>query len=134
MPTTETLIVIGGITIASLLWLIVPFFGRDQQTQNAINQKQLERLLMYYEQVMATLRDLEEDHITGKIAEADYQEEREAWAARGVKVLGAINEVAAMDPVELPKQSTAKRQEKAESYDDIDAAIEAAVSKALSAK
>jgi hypothetical protein len=134
MPTTETLIVIGGITIASLLWLIVPFFGRDQQTQNAINQKQLERLLMYYEQVMATLRDLEEDHITGKIAEADYQEEREAWAARGVKVLGAINEVAAMDPVELPKQSTAKRQEKVESYDDIDAAIEAAVSKALSAK
>ena len=62
MPTTGTLIVIGGITIASLLWLILPFFGSDEQTQNETEQKQLEQLLMYYEQVMATLREQGQDH------------------------------------------------------------------------
>ncbi len=134
MPTTGTLIVIGGITIAGLLWLVLPFFGRDEPSQNEIEQKHLERLLMYYEQVMATLRDLEEDHITGKMTEEDYHEEREAWAARGVKVLGAINEVSQMAPADLPKQTKTKSQPQAESNDDIDAAIEAAVSKALGAK
>lgn len=134
MPTTGTLIVIGGITIAGLLWLVLPFFGRDEPTQNELEQKQIERLLMYYEQVMATLRDLEEDHITGKLTDADYHEEREAWTARGVKVLSAINEVSTLPPAALPQQQQARRQPQAEAHDDIDAAIEAAVSKALGAK
>ena len=67
MPTTETLIVIGGITIAGLAWLLMPFFVGRSPSQEKVEEKQLERLLMYYEQVMATLRDLEEDYLTGKL-------------------------------------------------------------------
>jgi hypothetical protein len=56
-------------------------------------RKQQERLLVYYERVLTNLRDLDEDHLTGKMPDADYAEERELWMQRGVQVLRALDEL-----------------------------------------
>jgi hypothetical protein len=53
--------------------------------------KQRERLLAYYERVLTNLRDLDEDHATGKMPDADYALEREEWVQRGIQVLRAID-------------------------------------------
>jgi hypothetical protein len=138
MISTPSLIVIVLIALAGLAYMGLPLFRReDERTENEIVQKQLEYLLFYYEQVMATLRDIEEDHVTGKLNDADYNDEREAWAARGVKVLAAINQINEQMPQSVPTEdnaSTNSRKRTTRSEADIDAAIEAAISKAMGAK
>jgi primosomal protein N'' len=133
MPTTETIIVAGIIAILGLIWLAFPFFRSYEQTDDDIAQKQLERLLVYYEQVMATLRDLEHDFSTGKLNQADYEADKEVWMARGIKVLDAINQISDTPPEAMPQHQPTKAAQQ-HNEQDIDAAIEAAVQKALRAK
>jgi hypothetical protein len=54
-------------------------------------QKQRERLLVVYERVLTNIRDLDEDHNTGKMPTGAYQEERELWVQRGIEVLKALD-------------------------------------------
>jgi hypothetical protein len=61
--------------------------------EDSVLQKQRDRLLLYYERVLTNLRDLEEDHRTGKLNDADYEIEREEWAQRGVQVLKTLDEL-----------------------------------------
>lgn len=56
--------------------------------------KQHERLLVYYERMLTNLRDLDEDHATGKMADETYTLERDEWLQRGVQVLKAIDGLA----------------------------------------
>jgi hypothetical protein len=120
---TSTSIFIGVIVaVLGIAWFIMPFFRRKIQSNDHSTE---ERLLVLYEQVIATLRDLEEDFGTGKLDEAEYQEEREAWLARGATLLEAMGETPNTHTVQ-PSFSEAP-----ETLDDIDAAIESAVAKAL---
>lgn len=59
---------------------------RPNQSNGGI-QEQTDRVQAYYARVLTNIRDLDEDLSTGKISEADYQEEREVWALRGIRLL-----------------------------------------------
>ena len=85
---------IGGLIITLALVLIAtvvvarPFFRfAPNQTGDAKLQLQRERVHSYYERVLINIRDLDEDFQTGKIAQADYHEEREVWVYRGIRLL-----------------------------------------------
>lgn len=59
---------------------------RPNQSNGGI-QEQTDRVQAYYARVLTNIRDLDEDLSTGKISEADYQEEREVWVHRGIRLL-----------------------------------------------
>ena len=90
---------IGGIVfflvLLSLTALVVvaPLLRRPAPIADSRLHKQQERLLVYYERVLTNLRDLDEDHITGKMPDAAYADERELWMRRGVQVLRALDEL-----------------------------------------
>ncbi len=80
---TLALVLIATVVVARPLFRFAP--GR--LTADANLQLQRERVDSYYERVLTNIRDLDEDFKTGKIAEADYREEREVWVYRGVRLL-----------------------------------------------
>jgi hypothetical protein len=121
-------------SIAGLVFFIValgvtgaliaaPLLRRDQgQTADEIHiQKQRERLLVYYERVLTNLRDLDEDHATGKMPDDAYALERDEWQARGIQVLRA------MDSLENESMIPAEIRDEAAVDEAIDDAIEAAI-------
>ena len=73
--------------------IAVPFMSRNRRTgtDDVLLQKQHERLMVYYERVLTNLRDLDEDHATGKMPDEDYVQERDEWTLRGIQVLKAID-------------------------------------------
>jgi hypothetical protein len=91
-------------------------------------EKQRERLLVYYERVLRNIRDLDEDHALGKIADAEYEQEREIWASRGVQILKALETMTDQPMIEPTDVEDAAVD------NAIDDAIEAAVRKARLAK
>ena len=104
----------------ALIWVVSPLVRRTRGEGDALAQKRRERLLVYYERVLTNLRDLDEDFATGKIAEPEYQDERETWVQRGTQVLRA------MDALEAEGQPLAAADDEAIDR-EIDSAIEAAV-------
>ena len=85
-------------------------------------QMQKERLLVYYERVLTNVRDLDEDHATGKMPDADYAAEREDWMLRGVQVLRTLD--ALEDHSVIPD---AMQTDEASVDEAIDDAIEATI-------
>lgn len=116
----------GGLFITLALVLIAtvvvarPFFrfAPNRQTADANLQLQRERVYSYYERVLTNIRDLDEDFQTGKIAEAEYQEEREVWVYRGIRLLRVAD---SLDSASSPAASGAL------DADAIDREIERAV-------
>lgn len=89
-------VVIGVVVVLlSAAWVLYPMLRREQArpTQQQALLKQHERLLVYYEQVLASIRDLDEDLAIGKIAEAEHHHEREQWVQRGMIILSALDEL-----------------------------------------
>ncbi|MCC6804325.1 MAG: hypothetical protein IT319_15695, partial [Anaerolineae bacterium] len=66
-------------------------------------QKERDALTTVYERTLASLRDVEEDHLTGKLALADYEAERAHWMEQGVAVLQALEERGGKKPAKLRK-------------------------------
>ena len=110
---------LGLVTWAVLLLLL----RRESQTsaESLHIQKQRERLLAYYERVLTNLRDLDEDHATGKMPDEDYAAEREEWMQRGVEVLKTLD---ALDDHSIVPTLV---QDEAAVDEAIDDAIEAAI-------
>lgn len=50
-------------------------------------QRRRESLRLDYNAVLQTLRDLEEDHATGKLSSEEYRAEKNRWNAEGVRLL-----------------------------------------------
>lgn len=124
---TETIIIVAVILVIGLAWIGQPFIRRERGKRSSdLAVKQRERLLVYYEQALASVRDLDEDYSTGKIRPDDYNRERELWTARGVQVLQALEDLDGESIVEKPLQT-------GESTPDIDDAIEAMVAERLRA-
>lgn len=92
MSIGGTVFFLGALLIVGII-VAMPLLGRERRTQadSARIEKQRERLLVYYERVLTNLRDLDEDHATGKMLDKDYAAEREEWMVRGVQVLKAID-------------------------------------------
>ncbi len=121
---------IGGLLLALLLttvalvWIGFPLLRRAPSENEAdlLAQKQRERLLVYYERVMTNVRDLDEDHATGKLAEDDYRADRERWVERGVQVLKALEGEPTLKPAPTAPEDAA-----------VDAAIDDAIEAAITA-
>lgn len=105
-------LVLAGIVIA-----IVgrPFFSVPETEQVSLSRQRL-RAEAYYERVVRNIRDLDDDHTTGKIATDEYTAEREQWVQRGSVVLKLL------DDLETTPLTAAHADDAA-----IDAAIEKAV-------
>jgi hypothetical protein len=105
--------------LALLVWVLLPLVRRGAHVRGAaFTDKQRERALAYYERVLTNVRDLDEDHRTGKIDEAEYRRERAYWMDRGVKLLQLLDELDEQHPITADQDA-----------DDaaIDTAIEAAI-------
>jgi hypothetical protein len=97
----------GGLVFAvvalllALAWISAPYWRRE--TRRAADDETLtiqrDRLLIYYERVLTNIRDLDEDHATDKMPEADYNREREEWVQRGIQVLKALDKLNEQHPV-----------------------------------
>lgn len=139
---------LGTIIIFSLsvLLLVMPFFtarktGAAKTQSQQIRQR--DELLTTYERVVAMMRDLEEDRLTGKLDDETYQREHAMWSDRGVQVLAKLDEMGMSKaqikaerkkrmaqptpkpaPKPQPKPATANNAEA-----ELDDAIEAAISR-----
>jgi hypothetical protein len=92
----EGLIVSLFILLGAVAYIGAPFLRRQTASytaDEAVIQKQRERLLVYYERVLTNVRDLDEDFSTGKMQPEDYQTEREEWVQRGIQVLKTLDEL-----------------------------------------
>lgn len=74
-------------------YVFLPLLQNRTSGAAASLDKQRERALAYYERVLSNIRDLDDDHATGKIAADEYERERERWAQRGVQVLRLLDEM-----------------------------------------
>jgi hypothetical protein len=112
------------ILLAALIWIGTPLFRRQigRGSDDALLQKQRERLLLIYERVLTNIRDLDEDHTTGKMQTTDYETERETWVQRGIQVLKA------MDRLNEQQTFTAAQDD-----DAIDQAIDDEIEQAIAA-
>lgn len=89
-------IIIGLLFLVGVIaFVAAPLLGRkaQQTTDNTLLAKQRERLLLVYERILTNIRDLDEDHSTGKMQTADYESERESWVQRGIQALKALDEL-----------------------------------------
>lgn len=98
------------------LWVFYPLF-MARRSIDAQNSQQRERLLTLYAQTLRNIRDLDEDHATGKINADEYQHEREDATQRGIALLKALDSLEAQGIMTPDTQADAS----------IDDAIEAAV-------
>jgi len=119
---------IGGLIFAVVLFAIVlalvmiPLMRSSQLSVGAFERRQRQQALAYYERVLRNLRDLDDDHSTGKISTEEYESERELWMGRGVQVLQALND----GEVVVDHTEPANRRNAAE----LDAAVEEAIARA----
>lgn len=96
------------ILLAALAWIGAPFLRREKhKAEDGGAERQRDRLLLIYERVLTTIRDLDEDYSTGKIGGADYQIERETWVQRGIQVLKALDRLDAQQIYTAPDDDDA---------------------------
>ncbi len=118
-------LIISLILVAVTLWFVLrPLLQKPRTTALPIS-RQRERALAYYERVLSNIRDMDEDHLTSKIDEVDYQQQRELWANRGVQILKMLDTL----DHDRPLVSTSDADDAA-----IDAAIEDAVQQSEAAQ
>jgi hypothetical protein len=121
----EGLIAAAVIVIGLLLYVAYPFARRERgaDADHLRATRQHDRLLMVYERVLTNIRDLDEDHRTGKMQPDDYAVEREQWVQRGIQVLKALD---SLDAEHLLTQ--------ADDDASIDRAIDARIEAAIAAR
>lgn len=93
--STEGLLASLIVTVLVIVWVAMPLFRKDRGSASDVLlvQKQRERLLVYYERVLTNIRDLDEDHSTGKMSTEDYETERESWVQQGIQILKALDQI-----------------------------------------
>lgn len=84
-----SLIIVGVLVLITLVALAQPFVLQRNANRRDTGSSQIQRdeLLTDYERVLATIRDLDEDHQTGKLGEEAYQRERAYWTEQGIVLL-----------------------------------------------
>lgn len=91
----------AALLLLALVWVLRPLLRPDRRQSGdaLLLQKQRERVLLVYERVLTNIRDLDEDHSTGKMPSADYAFERELWVQRGIQALRTLDELDAQRAV-----------------------------------
>jgi hypothetical protein len=79
----------------ALLVSVSPLLRRDPKFNKEAAQfvRQRERALVYYERVLRNIRDLDEDHLLGKLDDESYTADRALWSERGVQVLRTLDKL-----------------------------------------
>jgi len=86
------------ILLLLIMYVIAPFSQRrERDDKAAFIQHQRDRVLVYYERSLTNVRDLDEDHATGKIETEEYQHERELWIQRGIDLLKLLDQLDEQD-------------------------------------
>lgn len=128
--STQGLLVSLVIMVLGLAWIVYPLFSREVYSggKQALVLKQYGELQRRYAQTITAIRELDEDHATGKISSEEYEVERQRRAQQGVEVLKAIDNMGKNNPALKPAASRAVPKAKDVSIDD---AIEDAVAQYL---
>jgi len=132
--STEGTIAAVIMLIVGALWLALPVLRRKyaSNTEELELQKQREILATTYERMLASLRDVDEDHLTGKLSDADYQTERGYWTEQGVAVLQALEKVGGKKPGKVAKAARSKQPAVAlESAADPDEMLDEAIEQTI---
>jgi hypothetical protein len=117
--TVEALVLCGVLAALMLVGILAPFRRGGRASAAAMAyQRQRDALLVYYQQVTSSLRDLDDDFHAGRLSNQDYADDRERWMQRGVQILRALDELDAANPA-LAQAAVAQ--------DDVEQHIEAAV-------
>lgn len=132
--STEGVLAAVVMIVIGLVWLAFPLIRRKSSisAQDIANQKARAALLTTYERTLASIRDLDEDHLTGKLAQADYELERSQWAEQGVAILQELEKYGVKKPA---KTSKGGKQQKAPAAApvDADAQLDDAIEQAIAA-
>lgn len=102
--TTAGLIGGGLLVLICLYFVLAPLLVRRKRgdAEALTIERQRDHLLRFYEQCIASIRDLDEDYAAGKLPQAAYDAEREQWVQRGIRVLQALHDLkSAYVPLEL---------------------------------
>lgn len=83
------LIISLGLFLITMAMVAYPLLRPPKTSEHDNLQLQVhrDRIQVYYERVLTNILDLDEDFATGKIDEANYRDEREIWAQRGIRLL-----------------------------------------------
>lgn len=116
MTLTGTILIVVMI-VAGLAWLGAPLLRANAKSKRELTRH--ERLLLAYERTLAIVRDLDEDHATGKIDDALYEIERAPMVEAGMRLLQALD----AEPGQQPRPASAPRNDNADVLDDAEALI-----------
>jgi len=92
-----------GLLGATAAWVLAPMFraGAAEAERSALETSERAELLSRKEQVLAALRDLEDDRDTGKLSLRDYEELHARLTGEAAAVLRRLDEIAA-GPTDRP--------------------------------
>jgi hypothetical protein len=132
-----TIVIVLVIAGVGLFWLAFPFINRagsQSQTEAIFRQRDREKLLVDYERVLTTIRELDDDFRLGKLSQETYQMEREAWAEQGTALVEQIEKLKESVPPLRPPKSKPPKDLQPDADSDLDAALEQAIAKYVKAK
>ena len=94
MSTAGALFFLLALGLCSAVILAPLTSGLRHKWSVSRSARRREALLLQYERVLMTLRDLDEDQLTGKVDSAVHAQEREVWLRRGAKLLTELDALA----------------------------------------
>jgi len=132
--STEGVIAAVIMIIIGLIWLAFPLVRRKSSLndQELFDQKERAALLTTYERTLASIRDLDDDHLTGKLSEDDFERERGQWAEQGVTVLQELEKYGVKKPSKKSK-TDARQKSLPTTQVDPDAQLDDAIEQAIAA-
>ncbi|MBL8156391.1 MAG: hypothetical protein JNM70_19580 [Anaerolineae bacterium] len=130
-----TIVIVLVVAGVGLFWLAFPFITRaGSQAEGIFRQRDRERLLVDYERVLTTIRELDDDYRLGKLSQETYQMEREAWAEQGTILVEQLEKLKGSVPPPRPPKSKPPKGPQPDADSDLDAALEQAIAKYVKAK
>ena len=132
--STEGILAAVVMVVIGLIWLAFPLVRRKSSlnVQEIATQKERAALLTNYERTLASIRDLDEDHLTGKLAQADYELERGHWAEQGVAILQELEKYGVKKPTK-PSKAVSRQKAAPTTQVDPDAQLDDAIEQAIAA-
>lgn len=127
--STLIILVLGVLSLAILGWPFMQQRNRKGRQRFLAAERERDELLTAYERVLATIRDLDEDYNTGKLRPDVYQQDREYWAAEGIKLLEQLDPkaAAAEAATSKPQRRSQRTEQPVEADRVLDDAIEDAI-------
>ena len=131
--STEGVIAALGMVVIGLVWLAYPLVRRTTSLniQEVTRQKERAELLTAYERTLASIRDLDDDYLTGKLTQTDYEMEREHWAEQGVAILQELEKYGIKKSSKAFKSNKVQKQIPTDV--DPDAQLDDAIEQAIAA-